>query len=104
MSRADILRFWEENPVTQERKTQLIREHFETVAKSDAVLVLNYDKGEKSNYIGANVLMEMGLGFFLDMPVFILHTSADDSPYKDEILGMQPQCLDGKLEKIREML
>lgn len=39
---------------------------------ADAMLVCNFDKGEKKNRIGANVFLEMGYMFFVGKKIYIL--------------------------------
>lgn len=68
--------------------------------ESDALLVCNFDKGDKKNRIGANAFLEMGYMFFLGKKLYVLQ----DPPYGDdkieEILGMQPVFLQGNLKNI----
>ncbi|MFQ5770208.1 MAG: hypothetical protein ACE5HX_06710, partial [bacterium] len=53
----------------EELKEWAMREHFEKIKKSDAILVVNPDKDGKKNYIGGNTLLEMGLAFFLNKKI-----------------------------------
>lgn len=80
-------------------KKTAIKTHFDKIDWSDAILVLNYAKNDVPGYIGANTLMEMGLALHLDKPIFLLHQIPELS-YKEEILGMHPIILDGKLNNI----
>jgi hypothetical protein len=73
----------------------MIRGHFEEIVKSDAILVMNYEKIGKPNYIGPNVLMEMAIAFYLHKPIYVLNGESEDSPLIDEILGLQPIFLEG---------
>ena len=82
-----------------DRKTEVILEHFEKVARSDAILVANYDKNDVKGYIGGNTLMEMGLAFFLKKKIYLLNQIPELS-YKEEILGVRPIILNGDLSKI----
>ncbi|MCR4326489.1 MAG: nucleoside 2-deoxyribosyltransferase [Candidatus Roizmanbacteria bacterium] len=81
-------------------KTQLIRQHFSKIRKSDAILVANYEKKGFQGYIGGNVLMEMALAFALHKKIYILHTPDDTLPITDEIHGLQPIFLNGDLSRI----
>ncbi len=94
---------WSNSSVGYHGKSLLIREHFEEIAQCDAVLVTNYEKHSKENYIGPNVLMEMGVGFFLHKPIYVLHGQPASSPLIDEILGLEPVFLDGNLQKLTEL-
>jgi len=78
---------------------QRLREHFDKVAWSDAILVTNYDKNGMANYIGPNTLMEMGLAFYLGKKIYLLNPIPDAS-WKEEILGTRPEVLNGDLKLI----
>lgn len=81
-------------------KMLLIRGHFNEIEKSDAILVMNYEKHGKANYIGPNVLMEMSVAFYLHKAIFVLNGEPEDSPLIDEILGLEPIFLHGDLKKL----
>jgi len=76
---------------------QRIREHFNKVAWSEAILVTNYDKNGVANYIGPNTLMEMGLAFYLGKKIYLLNP-VPDTPWKEEVLGIQPIIINGDLQ------
>ncbi|HTX87295.1 MAG TPA: hypothetical protein VMC41_04505 [Candidatus Nanoarchaeia archaeon] len=82
-----------------EIKKQGIREHFEKIDWCEAIIVLNYDKKGIANYIGGNTLMEMGLAFYQNKPIYLLQPLPEIS-YKEEILGMFPIIINGDLKKI----
>lgn len=82
------------------KKKALMLGHFDEIKKSNAILVLNYDKNGKSNYIGGNVLIEMGIALFLRKPIFILNGMPNESPFLEEILGMSPIALNGKISQL----
>lgn len=81
-------------------KAELIHGHFDKVAVADGILVLNGEKHGVANYIGGNVLMEMGLAFHLNIPIFIYYGIPEESKFMEEIKGMLPVVLNGKLEKL----
>jgi nucleoside 2-deoxyribosyltransferase len=84
------------------KKYDLVRKHFEEVAKGDMVLVLNYDRDETNkNYIGGNTFAEMAIAFYLKKPIYLLKPVPEYSSYCEEIKSMDPIILDGDLEKIR---
>jgi hypothetical protein len=82
-----------------QRKRDTIRMHFDKINWSDAILVLNYDKKGIANYIGGNVLMEMGVAFYLNKLIYLLRPLPEIS-YREEILGMFPIVINGDLNKI----
>lgn len=92
---------WSKAPGGYSGKANLIREHFNEIEKSDAILVMNYEKHGKKNYIGPNVLMEMSTAFYLSKPIYILNGHPEDSPLIDEILGLQPIFLNGDLSQLK---
>jgi hypothetical protein len=81
-------------------KEKLMRDHFALIARSDAILVANYEKNGKPDYIGGNVLMEMTVAFYLKKPIFILNSASQDSPLIDEIMGVRPVFLHGDITKL----
>jgi hypothetical protein len=88
---------WLTDPSKYNVKTGLMRGHFNKVAQANAILVLNGEKHGVKNYIGGNVLMEMALAFHLGLPIIIFNEVPEESAFKEEIYGMQPHILKGKI-------
>ncbi|MFA6447202.1 MAG: hypothetical protein WCW31_03000 [Patescibacteria group bacterium] len=82
-----------------DRKEECMRDHFNKIERSDAVLILNYPKNDIENYIGTNTLLEMGLAFHLRKPIYLLF-SVPELQSKEEILGMKPISLNGRLDSL----
>jgi hypothetical protein len=82
------------------KKTALMRGHFAEVKKGDAILVLNYEKHGIDNYIGGNVLMEMAIAFYLNKPIFVINEVPGESPFLEEIIGLNPVVLHGMAENL----
>lgn len=82
-----------------DRKEWAMKKHFDKVAGSEAVLVLNYDKNDIKGYVGANTFLEMGLAFHLNKKIYLLNPIPEVS-YKEEILGMKPTVINNDLVKI----
>lgn len=82
-----------------DKKEEAMRLHFQKIEWCDAVIILNYDKNDIKNYIGANTLLEMGLAFHLRKKIFLLNKIPEIS-YKEEILGMKPIVINNDLRKI----
>lgn len=95
------IKTWYANPNDYDKKAELMRAHFDKVATGDSVLVVNDEKHGVPGYIGPNVLMEMGLAFYLHKPIYILNAVTSESPIYEEVLGMGSVVLDGDLTKIR---
>ncbi|MBZ1348330.1 MAG: hypothetical protein KYQ20_00990 [Candidatus Nealsonbacteria bacterium] len=84
------------------KKHDLVRKHFEEVAKGDAILVLNYDRDESNkNYIGGNTFAEMAIAFYLNKPIYLLNSVPEYVSYTEEIKSMDPIILNGDLSKIQ---
>ena len=75
--------------------------HFNKIKSSDAVLILNYDKNEKKNYIGGNTFIEMAIAFEHGKKIFLINPIPKESPYIDEIESMKPFILNGELGNIK---
>ena len=95
---------WSKSDIGYHGKALLIREHFDEIAASGAILVANYEKHGKPNYIGPNVLMEMAVAFHENKPIFVLNECPVDSPLKDEILGLEPVFMAGNLAVLHTLL
>jgi nucleoside 2-deoxyribosyltransferase len=91
---------WVSDPKHFGRKHDLAMEHFDKVARGDAVLIVNDDKPGKPSYIGPNTTMEWGLAYHLGKPVFILNGVDKNSNFYEEVYGMSTTVLDGDLSKI----
>ncbi len=70
------------------------------IKSGDAVLVCNFDKKGIKNYIGGNVLMEIGFAHVNDKKVFLLNPMPEEVSYTDELKVMVDVVLDGDLTKI----
>lgn len=81
--------------------TDVIKEHYEFIKNSDAILVLNIDKKGIKNYIGGNVLMEIGFAYVNNKKIFLLNPIPGDVSYVDEIKAMVDVVLNGDLTKIK---
>ncbi len=77
----------------------LIREHFRLIGKSDAILVLNYEKKGIADYVGGNTFLEMGFAYGTGKKIFLLH-GVPQMEYSTEMHAMQPIVIHGDLSKI----
>ncbi len=82
------------------REGGYIKWYYNSIVNSDAVLVLNLNKNGKENYIGGNVLMEIGFAHVHDKKIFLYNPVPEYSSYLDEIKAMAETVLDGDLTKI----
>ena len=84
------------------KKYDLVRKHFEEVARGDVVLVLNYDRDENNkNYIGGNTFAEIAIAFYLKKPIYLLNPMPEYVTYAEEIKSMDPIILNGDLKGIK---
>ena len=92
---------WYQNASDWDKKTELMKTHFQKVLDSDAILVLNYEKNGIEGYIGGNGLMEMALAFHYEKPIYVLNPVSEALSVYEEVMGMQPTFLDGDIGKIQ---
>jgi hypothetical protein len=83
------------------REQNYIKWYHNAIKNSDAILVLNFDKNGIKNYIGGNVLMEIGFAHVNDKKIFLLNPIPKEVSYIDEIEAMADKVLDGDLNKIK---
>jgi hypothetical protein len=76
-----------------------LRQHYNGILQSDAIFVVNLEKNGIANYIGGNVLMELGQAYVNDKKIFLLNP-IPDMPYKDEIIATKPIVINGDFSKI----
>jgi nucleoside 2-deoxyribosyltransferase len=95
------IKTWYDKPEDVRIKQGLARKHFEEVEKGDAILIVNDDKPGKPTYIGPNTIMEWGLAYYLNKPIFLLNSVGKDQNTYEEALGMTTTILDGDLSKIK---
>lgn len=82
-------------------KRGAIEHHFEKIEWADALLICNYEKRGVPGYVGGNTLIEIGVGFYLKKPIYLLYPVSAELSYKVEILGMKPVILDGEVSHIK---
>jgi len=83
---------------------RMLKKSIKTIQNMDAVLCLNFDKGDLKNYIGGATFAEMCYAFEHDKKIFILNDIPEDSEsgpkIKFEIEMFEPIVLNGNLSKI----
>lgn len=80
-------------------KHDLIKGYFNKIKDSDAVLVVNVEKGGIRGYIGTNSFLEMGFAHVLGKKIFLLN-SFPSAWHTDEIQAMQPIILNGNVANV----
>lgn len=96
-------RSWNRNPDDFGIKTRLMRGHLNKIPKGQAALVINDEKHGIKGYIGGNVLIEMGLAFYLNIPIYLMNRYPKNGRLYEEIRTMDPIVLNGDLSKIKSL-
>ncbi len=87
--------------IQHKNNNDAIREFYNEIKGSDAILVLNYDRRGVKNYIGGNTLMEIGFAHVLNKKIFLLNPIPEIDFYKSEIEATKPVILNGDISKIK---
>ncbi|MFA5946255.1 MAG: hypothetical protein WC802_05115 [Patescibacteria group bacterium] len=82
------------------RENDYLKVHYAHILESDAILIVNLEKRGVKNYIGGNVLIEMGQAYVNNKKIFLLNDLPVEASYIDEIESMDPICLHGDLKNI----
>lgn len=83
------------------RKDNIMMRFFNKIAECDALLVCNYPKNGIQGYLGTSVLMEIGLAYYLNKKIILLHDTDKLQNYALEIAIINPAILNGDLSKIK---
>jgi len=81
----------------------MLKRYWDYIKNSDAILVLNLKKKSIDNYIGGNVLMEMGFAYGQGKKIFLFNPIPERSErihYVDEIIDLRPIIINGDLNRI----
>ncbi|MFH1509823.1 MAG: hypothetical protein ABID67_01580 [Candidatus Nealsonbacteria bacterium] len=78
----------------------LIRDYYNEIKNSDAILVINEMRHNINNYIGGNSFLEIGFAYILNKKIFLLNPIPNIG-YKEEIEAMRPIIVNGDLSKIK---
>ena len=85
---------------SDEQRAGYIRQNFEEIINSDAILVINNEKNGVPGYIGANVLMEIAFAFFYHKKIFVWNPILDNAPYLEELRIFAVQVINQDLSQI----
>lgn len=80
-------------------KEEMLKLQIQKVEKNDAILVLNYKKGETENYIGASVLLEIYEAWKQNKKIYLMNPIPNNM-LADEISAFNPIILNRDLSKI----
>lgn len=88
------------NIFSPRQKAKFIQRNFQKIMESDVILVINNEKNGIKGYIGANVLMEIGLAFYGKKKIYIWNSVLNNAPYKEELLAFAVKFVNRNLAKI----
>ena len=100
----DVRKYLASEGYLSEKKPMHIKEHFDKISKSDAIVVVNMEKDGIEGYIGGNVFAEMMFAFYMRKKIFLLNPMPTDSRlsvYLNEIRAISPVVVNGDLSMIR---
>lgn len=83
------------------KETGIMKKFFDEIKTSEAILFLNYNKKWISGYIGASVLMEIGIAYHFDKKIFLINPIDKSQWYALEVLLTNPTIINGDLNKIQ---
>lgn len=101
-----------DDPTTEERyralgqeehtkwKATMIDKSENTIRNSDAVLVLNFNKGDLKNYIGGATFLEMYDAYKLGKKIYLFN-NVPEGILHDEIRGFDPIVINGDLSLVK---
>ena len=90
-----------EDHAAVKKKFDFIRAWHKIIESSDAILVCNFDQGEKKNHIGGNTFLEIGFAHVDNKKVFLLNPIPEHVEYLDEIKAMADEVKNGDLTQIK---
>ena len=83
------------------KETGIMKKFFDEIVASEAVLFLNYDKKWIAGYIGASVLMEIGIAHYFDKKIFLVNPIDKSQGYALEVLLTKPIIINNNLSLIQ---
>lgn len=84
----------------EEYKRIETKKHFDKVRDADAILILNYDKDGKINYIGGNTFAEVAYAIALNychgkkIKIYTVNPLPKDVPYHEELSAWEVEQFD----------
>ena len=81
-------------------KYDVVRNFFNKIAQSDAYLVCNHTKNRIVGYLGASVLMEIGLAYYLNKKVFLMSEIDRNQKYALELAVINPIIIGNNFDRI----
>jgi len=83
-----------------EWKGMMMKKDDENIKPQNAILVLNFEKKNISNYIGGATFLEIYIAWKMDKKIFFYNPLPNCS-FTDELVGMKPIVINGDLNLIK---
>lgn len=80
-------------------KAEMLRLQGTKVAANDAILVLNFDKGDQRNYLGGATFLEVFCAWELGKAIYF-YNPLPESILRDELEAMGPMDIEGDLDRM----
>lgn len=81
-------------------KSEMMGRDKQNITPNDAIIVLNFDKGDNKNYIGGATFLEIYKAWELNKKIFLVN-SIPEGILKDELTAFNPIILNGDIAKIQ---
>lgn len=85
---------------THGEKSEFIHKNFQEITSSDSILVINDEKNGIKGYIGANVLMEIGIAFYFKKKIYIWNDVEQGAPYREELNAFDVKFINQNISSI----
>lgn len=85
---------------TNQQKMTFFRNNLDRMKDCDSILVINEEKKGIAGYIGASVIMEIGIAFYLNKKIYLWNPMSSDAAYKPEIETFEAIVINQDLSKI----
>jgi len=82
------------------KEYDLIRLYYNIIKDCEAILVINLDKNNIKNYIGANTFLEMGYAYYHNKKIFLFNPLPEQDYLLDELKTINPIVINQDLSKI----
>jgi hypothetical protein len=100
----DVAAFKSERADYLKIKPTYMRDHFDKIAGSDAILVVNMEKKGIRDYVGGNTFAEIMIAFYLNKKIFFMNPLPEHErleAFREELESIKPVIIHGDLDKIR---
>ena len=83
-------------------QNNVLRQCFDLLAASEAVIFLNLPKNDIEGYMGTSVLMELGLAYYLKKKIYLMYPypSPHAQRWAQEVASIQPVVLNGDISSL----